>query len=103
MDSLKESIDERKSIPHGMCVWANAIMNAMTTNDSFLRDNLDWVAKQTNWGRFSATATLGMIHMGNKESAETILNPYISGQGGGSSSPFSTAGAYYAYGLIHAN
>ena len=33
---MKEKIDDRKSIPHGMCVWANGFMNAMTTNDSFL-------------------------------------------------------------------
>lgn len=38
-----------------------------------------------------------------------VLNPYFSGQGGqdganqGAPSPFSTAGAYYAYGLINAN
>lgn len=48
-------------------------MNACTTNDSFLRDNLSWVALATNWNRFNATATLGMIHMGNKKEAMTIL------------------------------
>ncbi len=37
-----------------------------------------------------------------------VLNPYFTGQGidagaGGATSPFSTAGAYYAYGLINAN
>ena len=49
-----------------------------------------------------------MIHMGNKKEAMTVLNPYFTGQGidagaGGATSPFSTAGAYYAYGLINAN
>ena len=53
------------------------------------------------------TSTLGMIHMGNKSQAEEILNPYFAGAAGGGqdggNSPYSTAGAYYAYGLIHAN
>jgi hypothetical protein len=49
-----------------------------------------------------------MIHMGNKKEAMAVLNPYFTGQGidggqQGSHSPFSTAGAYYAYGLINAN
>lgn len=57
-------------------------MNAYTTNDSFLRDNLAWAAQATNWNRFNATATLGMIHMGNKKEALTVLNPYFTGQGG---------------------
>jgi len=78
-------------------------MNAFTTNDSFLRDNLNWAARSTNWGRFSATASLGVIHMGNKAEALNVLNPYFSGGVGNQSSPYSTAGAYYAYGLIHAN
>jgi 26S proteasome regulatory subunit N2 len=84
-------------------------MNAYTTNDSFLRDNLAWAAQATNWNRFNATATLGMIHMGNKKEALAVLNPYFTGQGGDlghgnqAPSPYSTAGAYYAYGLINAN
>jgi hypothetical protein len=43
-----------------------------------------------------------MIHIGNKEKALEILNPYLTGAGR-QASPYSTAGAYYAYGLIHAN
>jgi len=43
-----------------------------------------------------------MIHMGNEKEAEDILSPYINGTGP-QSSPFSTSGAYYAYGLINAN
>lgn len=105
IENLKKAIGEKNSITHGACVWANGIMNAATTNDVFLRDNLNWVAKATNWGRFSATASLGMIHQGNKKEALNVLQPYFRGQGGpdGGSSPYSTAGAFYAYGLIHAN
>jgi 26S proteasome regulatory subunit N2 len=103
IENMKKAIGEKNSITHGACVWANAIMNAYTTNDVFLRDNINWVAKATNWGRFSATASLGMIHMGNKKEAMQVLQPYFHGQGGADASPYSTAGAYYAYGLIHAN
>ena len=102
LKNLMNDIGTKNSITHGACVWANGIMNSMTTNDSFLRDNINWVAKATNWSRFSATASIGMIHMGNEKDAEDVLDPYINGTGQ-QSSPFSTSGAYYAYGLIHAN
>ena len=54
---------------HASTVWCNGAMNAFTTNDAFLRDNLTWTASATNWNRFSATSSLGMIHMGNKQEA----------------------------------
>ena len=76
---IKEKIGQRNSITHGSCIWANGIMNSYTTNDAFLRDNLSWAALATNWNRFNATATLGMIHMGNKKEANAILQPYFSG------------------------
>lgn len=50
LKKIKTEIGEKNSITHGAVVWANGIMNAATTNDMFLRDNLDWVAKAINWG-----------------------------------------------------
>ena len=100
---MKEAIGEKNSVAHGACVWANAIMNCMTTNDSFLRDNLNWVGRATNWARFAATASIGVIHIGNTSKALELLNPYLVGGGGDNSSPYSTSGAYYAYGMIHVN
>jgi hypothetical protein len=79
-------------------------MNAYTTNDSFLNDNITWVAQATNWNRFNAIASLGIIHSGNKKEALKILNPYFTGSAvpnDQTSSPYTTAGAYFAYGLIH--
>ena len=32
----------------------------------FFRDNLDWLARATNWAKFTATATLGVIHKGHE-------------------------------------
>ncbi len=33
-----------------------------TTVDMFLRENMDWLSRATNWAKFSATAGLGVIH-----------------------------------------
>jgi 26S proteasome regulatory subunit N2 len=83
----------------------NGMMNAYTTNDAFIKDNMTWVSQATNWNRFSATASLGMIHMCNASKANEVLDPYLNGGAGagGQTSPYATAGAYFAYGLIHAN
>lgn len=81
----------------------NGIMNAYTTNDAFLRDNLPWAETATNWNRFMVIASLGMIHQGNRSKADEILMPYFAGGAGPNNSPYCTAGAYYAYGLINAN
>ena len=104
--NVKKSIGAKSMILHGATVWSNAMMNAFTTNDSFLQDNMSWVGHATNWNRFNATASLGIIHSGNKKDAMSILQPYFSGIGAGPeqiNSPYSTAGAYFAYGLIHQN
>lgn len=108
LNQIKDTTDKQKkksSMIHASIVWANGAMNAYTTNDAFLRDNLGWVTQATNWNRFSATASLGLIHMGNKKEAMEVLDPYFRGAGadGQPVSPYSTAGAYYAYGLINAN
>ena len=58
---------------HSATISSNGFANAATSNDKFLRDNLDWVAKATNWARFSATASLGSIHKGNHRQAMNIL------------------------------
>lgn len=105
LNGIKDDIGKKQSMLHSATIWCNGVMNAYTTNDAFLRDNLQWATSATNWNRFSATASLGMVHIGNQSKADEILNPYLAGsaEGGVPSSPYSTAGAYYAYGLIHAN
>lgn len=77
-------------------------MNAGTNNDTFLKNNVEWVGKSSNWAKFSITSTLGMIHKGHKENALTILGPYIS-DSHARSSPYSAGGAFYALGMINAN
>ena len=77
--NIQQSIGNKNSMLHGATIVSNAMMNAFTTNDLFLKDNMSWVARATNWSRFNATASLGIIHMGNKKYALTILNPYFTG------------------------
>ena len=47
---------------HSAVSFANAFMNAGTTSDQFLRDSMDWMARASNWTKFTATAQLGVIH-----------------------------------------
>ena len=72
----------RNSITHNATVMAHGLMQCGTTSDVFLRPdlrvkswelvicvlsrwkrgkNLEWLAKASNWAKFSATASLGLI------------------------------------------
>lgn len=102
VSEIKESIPQTVSVLQEACVWSNAIATACTTDDSFLKNNIDWVAKSSNWSKFSCTSTLGMIHKGNKANAMKILEPYLK-ESHANSSPYSGGGAFYALGLINAN
>lgn len=62
LKGIKGSVDPRVSVCHSATIAANALMHAGTTVDTFLRENLDWLARATNWAKFSATASLGVIH-----------------------------------------
>ena len=87
---------------HSGIVLAHALMSAGTTSDAFLRDNLEWLSRATNWAKFSATATLGVIHKGHVKQALQLLQPYLP-QAGMSASAYSEGGALFALGIIHAN
>jgi 26S proteasome regulatory subunit N2 len=65
IQNIKKSIGPKSSILHGAAIWSYGMMNAYTTNDAFLKDNMQWVGQATNWNRFNATASLGIIHSGN--------------------------------------
>lgn len=116
MENLKKSLEERgsggrSSLLHNAAVLTHSYLYAGTTNDSFLRDYLDWMKKASNWAKFSATATLGVIHAGHITEAMQLLQPYLppnpSGEDGEGGAPVSTEGGYaeggslYALGLIH--
>ena len=66
METLKKTLEERSSgsrssILHHSAILANSYLYAGTTNDSFLRDNLEWMKKASNWyvsQKLAATADL---------------------------------------------
>jgi 26S proteasome regulatory subunit N2 len=104
LKNIKAGIEPRNSVCHGATVFANAVAHAGTGVDTFLRDNLDWLAKATNWAKFSATAGLGVIHRGALTKSKALVSPYLpSAPGGSSPSPYSEGGALYALGLMHIN
>ncbi|XP_030370099.1 26S proteasome non-ATPase regulatory subunit 1 [Scaptodrosophila lebanonensis] len=96
----KEAV--RVSICHTATVIANAFMHSGTTSDQFLRDNLDWLARATNWAKLTATASLGVIHRGHEKDSLALMQSYLPKETGPSSG-YSEGGALYALGLIHAN
>jgi 26S proteasome regulatory subunit N2 len=104
LEIIKNSIDSKNSITHNGTVMAHSLMQCGTTSDVFLRKNLEWLAKATNWAKFSATASLGVIHKGHIKESRKILETYLPAAGGGTrGSPYSEGGALYAMGIIHAN
>ncbi|KAL9232768.1 hypothetical protein vseg_007838 [Gypsophila vaccaria] len=104
LKTIKQSVEIRNSVCHSATIYANAIMHAGTTVDTFLRENLDWLSRATNWAKFSATAGLGVIHKGHLQQSRFLMAPYLpQGGSGGGGSPYSEGGALYALGLVHAN
>ncbi|GLI59879.1 hypothetical protein VaNZ11_001794 [Volvox africanus] len=107
LKNIKGSVDARVSVCHSATIAANALLHAGTTVDTFLRTNLEWLAKATNWAKFSATASLGVIHRGHLTQGRALMAPYLprggAAAGGSGGSPYSEGGALYALGLIYAN
>merc|ERR1712223_2374247 len=101
---LKQTKDAvRVSICHTATVIANGFMHSGTTHDSFLRDNLDWLSRATNWAKLSATASLGVIHRGHEKDSLALMQTYLPKDTAGTSSGYAEGGGLYALGLIHAN
>nr|CAB3265235.1 26S proteasome non-ATPase regulatory subunit 1 [Phallusia mammillata] len=100
---LKNTKDQvRNSVCHNACVIANGFMHCGTTIDQFLRDNLEWLARATNWAKFSATASLGVIHKGHENDSLNLMSTYLPKDSTGGSA-YQEGGGLYALGLIHAN
>jgi 26S proteasome regulatory subunit N2 len=102
MKGLVKSAEKGGSIVHLAVILANSLMNSQTKNDTFLKDNIEWCAKATNWARFTATSSLGAIHMGNTTKGLEVMKPYMPGS---TTVPslYAQAGSYYGLGLIYAN
>lgn len=100
LKQMKESV--RTASAHNATVIANGLMHLGTTTDDFLRDNLEWISKATNWNKFNAVASLGLIHKGHEANAQKLLEPYLP-KGEADQFGFKEGGSLYAFGLIHAN
>jgi 26S proteasome regulatory subunit N2 len=92
----------RNSITHNATIIANGFMHYGTTSDVFLRENLDWLKRASNWGKFTATASLGIIHYGHEKEALNLMSSYLP-KDSSSGSPYAEGGGLFALGLIHAN
>ncbi|XP_014666244.1 PREDICTED: 26S proteasome non-ATPase regulatory subunit 1-like [Priapulus caudatus] len=92
----------RNSVCHTATVIANAFTHCGTTSDAFLRDNLEWLARATNWAKFTATASLGVIHKGHEKEALSLMATYLP-KDTGPGSAYSEGGGLFALGMIHAN
>jgi 26S proteasome regulatory subunit N2 len=103
LNKVRDSLEARNSIFHSSVTFANAFMNAGTTNDTFFRENLEWLGKAVNWSKFSATAALGVIHRGNITQGQKLLEPYLPKDSVTSGSHYEQGGSLYALGLIYAN
>lgn len=96
----------RNSICHSATVISNGLMHYGTTSDTFLRENLEWLGRAVNWAKFTATASLGVIHHGHEKDALHILAPYlpkIPAPAAGTTAGYTEGGALYALGLVYAN
>ncbi len=102
MKNLMKAVEKGGSVPHLAVILANSFYNSHTKNDSFLRENIEWIGKATNWARFTASASLGVIHMGNVEKGLEVMKPFMPGS---TTVPsiYSQAGSYFGLGLIYAN
>ncbi|GJJ08770.1 hypothetical protein Clacol_002989 [Clathrus columnatus] len=103
LKATKDSLEARSSVYHTALTLQNAYMHAGTTSDLFLRQNLEWLGRASNWSKFSATVALGVIHKGYIEQSMSILGPYLPGADPSvTSSVYSEGGALYALGIINA-
>merc|ERR1719219_1994479 len=67
LQKTKEHV--KNSVTHNATIISNAMMYAGTTSTKFLKDNLEWLARSTNWAKFTATSSVGVIHKGHESDA----------------------------------
>lgn len=106
LNKVKDSLEARYSIFHTAVTLCAGMMHAKTANDTFFRNNLEWLGKAVNWSKFTATAVFGVIHQGNINQAQRLLSPYLpkpAGVTASHDSPYSQGGSLYAYGLLCAH
>lgn len=107
IQSIRTATENKSSVLHNACVISHAFTNAGTTNDEFLRNNINWLGKAKNWAKFTAVGSMGVVHKGHVHESMNLLNVYLPPvERTGTvqaSMQYSEAGALFALGLIHSN
>lgn len=110
LQTTKSFVNAKSSHQHTGMTFSHAIMQCGTSNDDFLRNNMEFLGHASNWSKFSATSSLGLIHMGQVKDSKQLLSAYLPKEdpaAGSSSSatpsPYSEGGSLFALGLVHAN
>uniref|UniRef100_A0A8C9UAH9 26S proteasome non-ATPase regulatory subunit 1 n=1 Tax=Scleropages formosus TaxID=113540 RepID=A0A8C9UAH9_SCLFO len=91
-----------------LCALHNGFLSFVFKNISVcfcintLLENLEWLARATNWAKFTATASLGVIHKGHEKEALQLMATYLP-KDTSPGSAYQEGGGLYALGLIHAN
>ena len=100
LSKAKSSLDGKFSLFHTAVSVSNGFMHAGTTDNSFIKANLPWLGKAQNWAKFTATASLGVIHRGNLVDGKKVMTPYLPGSR--ATSRYIKGGSLYGLGLIYA-
>jgi 26S proteasome regulatory subunit N2 len=98
LDRTKTFLSANFSMHHQSLTFANALMQAGTTCDELLRADLTWFGQASNWAKFSAVSSLGVIHQG-QDNPLALLESFLPKEGI-SASEYAEGGALYALGLI---
>lgn len=83
LEKSKKAIGDKNSLLHTGHMFMHALMQNGTSSDIFLRQNLEWMGKSVNWAKFSATASLGVIHKGHIKQSKNLLSTYLPRDDGG--------------------
>lgn len=100
LDKAKTVMDGKFSLYHNAVTISNGFMHCGTVDDGFVRNNLPWLGKAKNWAKFSATASLGVIHKGNLLDGKKVLTPYLPSSR--NPSRYIKGGSLYGLGLVYA-
>lgn len=92
LKQTRSTLESRSTALHSAISIANGFTNAGTTSDTFLRNNMEWLSRASNWTKFTATAALGVLHFGNVDKGMTVLEPYLPKEG--------VSGSAYSEGLL---
>ncbi|TQD91956.1 hypothetical protein C1H46_022472 [Malus baccata] len=72
-ETIKQSVEMRNSVCHSATIYANAIMHAGTTVDTFLRENLGGDGGGSPYSEGGALYALGVIHANHGEGIKEFL------------------------------